>query len=333
MLINDNRRRSMRVRSFLGACCAVAVLVAGEAAAQAYPSKPIRVIVAFAPGGGTDILSRVIGQKLQELWGQTVFVENRPGASGRIGTELVARSNPDGYTLIGTSPGPFVITPSLTTKPTYSVAKDFAPITMVAVYPQLLVSHPSVPVKTVKDVIALAKARPGKLIFAAGGYATPSHLSAELFKMMAKIDALTVGYNGTGAAHIGIITGDCDLTVANLPSQIPHVRSGKLRAIAITSERRSNLMPEVPTIAESGVPGFESSSWFAILAPAGTPPEIVDKLNKEIVRIVHSADMKTWLVREGADPVGNTPAEFVKHMASETEKWARVIKAANIQSQ
>jgi tripartite-type tricarboxylate transporter receptor subunit TctC len=188
-------------------------------------------------------------------------------------------------------------------------------------------------VKTVKDVIALAKARPGKLIFAAGGYATPSHLSAELFKMMARIDALTVGYNGTGAAHIGIITGDCDLTVANLPSQIPHVRSGKLRAIAITSERRSNLMPEIPTIAESGVPGFESSSWFALLAPAGTPPEIVDKLNREIVRIVHSADMKTWLVREGADPVGNTPAEFIKYMAVETEKWARVIKAANIQSQ
>ncbi len=323
----------MLVRSFLGACCAFGALVAGEAAAQAYPSKSIRVIVAFAPGGGTDILSRVIGQKLQELWGQTVFVENRPGASGRIGTELVARSNPDGYTLIGTSPGPFVITPSLTTKPTYSVAKDFAPITMVAAYPQLLVSHPSVPVKTVKDVIALAKARPGKLIFAAGGYATPSHLSAELFKMMARIDALTVGYNGTGAAHIGIITGDCDLTVANLPSQIPHVRSGKLRAIAITSERRSNLMPEIPTIAESGVPGFESSSWFALLAPAGTPPEIVDKLNREIVRIVHSADMKTWLVREGADPVGNTPAEFIKYMAVETEKWARVIKAANIQSQ
>ena len=323
----------MRVRSFLGACCAVAALASGEAVAQAYPSKPIRVIVAFAPGGGTDILSRVIGQKLQELWGQTVFVENRPGASGRIGTELVARSNPDGYTLIGTSPGPFVITPSLTTKPTYSVAKDFAPITMVAAYPQLLVSHPSVPVKTVKDVIALARARPGKLIFAAGGYATPSHLSAELFKMMARIDALTVGYNGTGAAHIGIITGDCDLTVANLPSQIPHVRSGKLRAIAITSERRSNLMPEIPTIAESGVPGFESSSWFAFLAPAGTPPDIVDKLNREIVRIVHSAEMKTWLVREGADPVGNTPAEFIKYMASETEKWAKVIKAANIQSQ
>jgi tripartite-type tricarboxylate transporter receptor subunit TctC len=323
----------MLVRIFFSACCALGALAAGEAAAQAYPSKSIRVIVAFAPGGGTDILSRVIGQKLQELWGQTVFVENRPGASGRIGTELVARSNPDGYTLIGTSPGPFVITPSLTAKPTYSVAKDFAPITMVAAYPQLLVSHPSVPVKTVKDVIALAKARPGKLIFAAGGYATPSHLSAELFKMMARIDALTVGYNGTGAAHIGIITGDCDLTVANLPSQIPHVRSGKLRAIAITSERRSNLMPEIPTIAESGVPGFESSSWFALLAPAGTPPEIVDKLNREIVRIVHSADMKTWLVREGADPVGNTPAEFIKYMAVETEKWARVIKAANIQSQ
>lgn len=325
----------MFFRKFLGACacCAPAVLAAGLAAAQAYPTKTIRVVVAFAPGGGTDLLSRVVGQKLQEAWGQPVVVENRPGASGRIGTELVARSNPDGYTLVGTSPGPFVISPSLTTKPTYSVAKDFAPITMVARYPQLLVAHPSVPVKTVKDVIALARARPGKLIFAAGGYATPSHLAAELFKMMAKIDALTVGYNGTGAAHIGIITGDCDLTVANLPSQIPHVRSGKLRAIGLTAERRSSLMPEIPTIAEAGVPGFESSSWFAFLAPAGTSPEIVDKLNREIVRIVHSAEMKGWLAREGADPVGNTPAEFVKHMAAETDKWARVIKAAHIQSQ
>lgn len=325
----------MFFRKFLGACacCAPAVLAAGLAAAQAYPTKTIRVVVAFAPGGGTDLLSRVVGQKLQEAWGQPVVVENRPGASGRIGTELVARSNPDGYTLVGTSPGPFVISPSLTTKPTYSVAKDFAPITMVARYPQLLVAHPSVPVKTVKDVIALARARPGKLIFAAGGYATPSHLAAELFKMMAKIDALTVGYNGTGAAHIGIITGDCDLTVANLPSQIPHVRSGKLRAIGLTAERRSSLMPEIPTIAEAGVPGFESSSWFAFLAPAGTSPEIVDKLNREIVRIVHSAEMKSWLAREGADPVGNTPAEFVKHMAAETDKWARVIKAAHIQSQ
>jgi len=315
------------------ACTALAAPVAGPAPAQGYPSKSIRVIVAFAPGGGTDILSRVIGQKLQEAWGQPVVVENRPGASGRIGTELVARAAPDGYTLVGTSPGPFVISPSLTARPTYSVAKDFAPITMAATYPQLLVSHPSVPVKTVKDVIALARARPGKLIFAAGGYATPSHLAAELFKMMAKIDALTVGYNGTGAAHIGIITGDCDLTVANLPSQIPHVRSGKLRPLGITSDKRSNLMPEIPTIAEAGVPGFESSSWFGMLAPAGTPPEIVDKLNKEIVRIVNGAEMKQWLVREGADPVGNTPAEFVKHMAAETEKWARVIKAAKIQSQ
>ncbi len=333
MLIRDHRKRSILARVVDGACCALALLAAADAAAQAYPSKPIRIVVAFAPGGGTDILSRVIGQKLQETWGQSVFVENRPGASGRIGTELVARSAPDGHTLIGTSPGPFVISPSLTAKPTYSVAKDFAPITIVASYPQLLVSHPSVPVKSVKDVIALGRARPGKLIFAAGGYATPSHLAAELFKLMTKIEALTVGYNGTGAAHIGIITGDCDLTIANLPSQIPHVRSGRLRPLGITAERRSSLMPEIPTIAESGVPGFESSSWFAFLAPAGTPPEIVDKLNKEIVRIVHSADMKGWLAREGADPVGNTPAEFVKHMASETEKWARVIKAAKIQSQ
>lgn len=321
----------MSVHRLLIACALVAP-AANVALAQSYPSKPIRVIVAFAPGGGTDLLSRVIGQKLQEAWGQTVVIENRPGASGRIGTELVARAAPDGYTLIGTSPGPFVISPSLTAKPTYT-AKDFAPLAMAATYPQLLVAHPSVPAKTVKDLIALARARPGKLVFAAGGYATPSHLAGELFKLMAGIDALTVGYNGTGAAHIGIITGDCDLTIANLPSQIPHVRAGKLRPLGLTSDKRSSLMPEIPTISESGVPGFESNSWFGMLAPAGTSPEIVDKLNKEIVRIVHSNEMKKWLLREGADPVGNTPAEFVRHMAVETEKWARVIKAAKIQSQ
>lgn len=312
---------------------ALAALAASPAVAQSYPSKSIRVIVAFVPGGGTDLMSRVVSQKLQEAWGQSVVVENRPGASGRIGTELVARSAPDGYTLIGTSPGPFVISPSLTTKPAYSVARDFAPITMVASYPGLLVSHPSVPVKTVKDLITLARASPGKLVFAAGGYATPSHLTIELFKLMAKVDALTVGYNGTGAAHIGIITGDCDLTIANLPSQLPHVRAGKLRPLGLTATKRSSLMPDIPTIAEAGVPGFESSSWFGMLAPAGTPPQIVEKLNKEIVRIVHSAEMKKWFVREGADAVGSTPAEFVKHMAAETGKWAKVIKAAKIQSQ
>ncbi len=313
--------------------CALTCAAAGHAAAQSYPSKPIRVIVAFAPGGGTDILSRVIGQKLQELWGQSVVIENRAGASGRIGTELVARSAPDGYTLIGTSSGPFVISPTLTRKLTYDVARDFAPITMAVTYPYLLTAHPSVPAKTAADIVALAKSQPGRLNFAAGGYATPTHLSAELFKWMAKVDMLVIGYNGTGAAHIGVLTGDCALLFGNVIAQTPHLRSGKLRAIGITTPRRSVLLPDVPTIAESGVPGFEVDSWFGWLAPAGTPADIIEKLNKEIVRIVHGADMKSRLLSEGADPVGGTPAEFVAHMKSETAKWARVVKAANIQPQ
>lgn len=325
----------MFVRNVLGACacCTLAALAAGQVSAQNYPSKTIRVIVAFAPGGGTDLLSRAIGQKLQELWGQPVVIENRPGASGRIGTELVARSVPDGYTLIGTSSGPFVISPSLTRKLTYDVEKDFAPITLAVTYPYLLVAHPSVPARTVKQLIAIARANPGKLNFAAGGYATPTHLTAELFKMMAKIDALSVGYNGTGAALIGVLTGDCDLLFGNVPSQIAHLRSGKLRALGITAGGRSSLLPDVPTISEAGVPGFAVDSWFGWLAPAGTPPEIVEKLNQEIVRIVRSPDMKAHLVSEGAEPVGSTPADFVKHMKSETAKWAKVIKAANIKSQ
>ncbi|MBI4192584.1 MAG: hypothetical protein HY525_18860 [Betaproteobacteria bacterium] len=204
---------------------------------------------------------------------------------------------------------------------------------MAVTYPYLLVSHPSIPAKTVKQLIALASAHPGKLTFAAGGYATPTHLTAELFKMMAKIDVLSVGYNGTGAAQIGVLTGDCDLLFGNVPSQMAHLRSGKVRAIGITTSRRSSLLPDVPAISEGGVPGFEVDSWFGWLAPAGTPPEIVEKLNKEIVRIVHSPDMKARLVAEGAEPVGSTPADFVKHMKSETAKWAKVIKAADIKSQ
>jgi len=322
----------MNRRMLLAACALGTAVWMPLAAAQNYPSRTIRIIVAFAPGGGTDIQSRAIGQRLQETFGQSVVIENRPGASGRIGTEFVARSAPDGYTLLGSSPGPFVISPSLTRKPTFGL-KDFAPITMGAIYPQVLVAHPSLPVKSVQEVIALGRANPGKLIFAAGGYATPSHLTIEMFKQMTKMDALTVGYNGTGAAHIGILTGECFLTIANLPSQMQHVRAGRLRALGVTSEKRTNIMPELPTIAESGVPGFESSSWFGMLAPAGTPNEVTARLHKEIVRIIHSEEMKKRLVADGADPVGNTPAEFYSHISSELTKWARVIKAAKIQSQ
>lgn len=301
--------------------------------AQSYPSKPIRVIVAFAPGGGTDILSRVIGQSLQDAWGQSVVIENRPGASGRIGTELVARATPDGHTLLGTSSGPFVISPTLTKKLSYDVFRDFAPITLAVTYPYILVTHPSVPARNVKELIALAKARPGKLNFAAGGYATPTHMVAEMFKLSAQVEILSIGYNGTGAAHIGVLTGDCDMLFGNVPTQMPHLRSKRLRALGITSGERSSLLPELPTISEAGLPGFVVSSWFGWFAPSGTPTDIISKLHKEIVRIVHSAEMKPRLISEGADPVGNTPAQFVEHMKSETAKWAKVIKAANIRAE
>lgn len=308
-------------------------IAAAPCAAQSYPAKPIRVIVAFAPGGGTDILSRVIGRGLQDAWGQSVVIENRPGASGRIGTELVARAAPDGYTLIGTSSGPFVISPTLTRKLSYDVSRDFAPITMAVTYPYILVTHPSVPARNVKELLALAKDRPGKLNFAAGGYATPTHLVAELFKLMGQVNILSVGYNGTGAAHIGVLTGDCDMLFGNVPTQMPHLRSRRLRALGITSAARSNLLPELPTLSESGVPGFIVDSWFGWLAPGGTPPNIIGRLNKEIVRIVHSAEMKPRLISEGAEPVGSTPAKFVDHMKAETAKWAKLIKAANIISE
>jgi tripartite-type tricarboxylate transporter receptor subunit TctC len=301
--------------------------------AQNFPTRPIRVIVAFAPGGGTDILSRFIGQSLTDAWGQSVVIENRPGASGRIGTELVARAAPDGYTQLGTSSGPFVISPTLVKKLGYDPFRDFAPVTLAVTYHYILTTHPSVPARTAKDLIALAKARPGKLNFAAGGYATPTHLVAEMFKLMGQVNILSVGYNGTGAAHIGVLTGDCDMQFGNIPTQMPHLRSKRLRAIGITSAQRSQLLPDLPTIDESGIPGFVVSSWFGWFTPANTAPDIIGKMHKEIVRIVHSAEMKPRLIAEGAEPVGSTPAQFVEHMKSETVKWAKVIRDANIRGE
>jgi tripartite-type tricarboxylate transporter receptor subunit TctC len=313
------------------------LLIAGTAPfsrqAQSYPSKSIRVIVAFAPGGGTDILSRVIGQSLQDARGVPVVIENRPGASGRIGTEAVARAAPDGHTLLGISSGPFVISPTLTHKLNYDPSRDFAPITLAVTYPYILVTHPSVPAHNLKESLALAKARPGKLNFAGGGYATPTHLVAESFKLMGKVDIPTIGYNGTGAAHIGVLTGDCDMLFGNVPTQMPHLRMKRLRALGITSASRTSLLPELQTVGESGLPGFVVDSWYGWLTPAGTPPHIVAKLNQEIVTIVNSTQMKQRLQTEGANSVGDTPAQFTEHMKADTAKWARVIKAANIKSE
>lgn len=308
-------------------------LLSGAAHAQNYPIKPIRVIVAFAPGGGTDILARATAQKLTEAWGQPVVVENRPGASGNIGTEAVARSQPDGHTLLATSSGPFVISPSLYPKLPYDPAKDFAPVTLAVSYSYLLVAHPSVPARTIKELIALARARPGRLNCASGGLATPPHLATELFKMMSRTDITHIPYKGTGAALVDVLGGHVDLLFGNLPSQLPHVRNGRLRPLGISTVQRSELLPDVPTISESGVKGFEATSWFGWFAPAGTPPAVIAKLHGEIARIVQSPDMKSRLVNDGAEPVVNTPEQFVEYMRADSAKWATVIKAASVKAE
>ncbi|MFL6714532.1 MAG: Bug family tripartite tricarboxylate transporter substrate binding protein [Sulfurifustis sp.] len=319
----------MKIRAMVGGLV-VAVLACMGAAAYAddYPSKPIKLIVPFPAGGTTDILARVIGQELTKAWGQQVIVENRPGAGGTIGADVVAISTPDGYTLLMGTVGTHGINVSLYKKMPYDAVKDFAPITLVAAVPNLLVVHPSVPVKSVKELIDYAKANPGKLSFASSGNGTSIHLSGELFKSMTGVEMTHVPYKGSAPAITDLLGGQVNLMFDNMPSILPHVKNGKLRALAVTSAKRSPAIPDAPTIAESGVPGYEASSWFGVLAPGGTPKPIVTKLNKEIVRILHSPEIKERLSGQGAEPVGNTPEQFAAHIKAEIDKWAKVVKAS-----
>ncbi|MFL6623439.1 MAG: Bug family tripartite tricarboxylate transporter substrate binding protein [Sulfurifustis sp.] len=319
----------MKIRAMVGGLV-VAVLACVGAAAYAddYPSKPIKLIVPFPAGGTTDILARVIGQELTKAWGQQVIVENRPGAGGNIGADVVAKSTPDGYTLLMGTVGTHGINVSLYKKMPYDAVKDFAPITLVAAVPNLLVVHPSVPVKSVKELIDYAKANPGKLSFASSGNGTSIHLSGELFKSMTGVEMTHVPYKGSAPAITDLLGGQVNLMFDNMPSILPHVKNGKLRALAVTSAKRSPAIPDAPTIAESGVPGYEASSWFGVLAPGGTPKPIVTKLNKEIVRILHSPEIKERLSGQGAEPVGNTPEQFAAHIKAEIDKWAKVVKAS-----
>jgi len=301
--------------------------------AQPYPTKTVRVVVAFAPGGGTDILARAVSQKLTEAWGQSFVVDNRPGASGNIGTEMVARAAPDGYTLLATSSGPFVLSPSLFPKLPYDAVSDFAPVTLGVTYAYLLVSHPSVPARSIKELVALARSRPGQLSIGSGGIATPPHLIAELFNLLAGVRILHVPFKGTGAALIDLLGGHVDLLFGNLPSQLPHVRSGKLRPLGITTPQRSELLPAVPTIAEAGVPGFEANAWMGWLAPAGTPRDIVLKLQTQIAAIQRQPEMRQRLLSEGAEPGGQAPEAFAEFMRVDRAKWAKVVQAAKITAQ
>ena len=301
-------------------------LFAALAPAQTYPTKPIRIVVPFPPGGATDLLARDVAQKLTEVWAQPVIVDNRPGAGGNIGSELVAKATPDGYTLEMGTVGTHAINASLYAKMPYDHVKDFVPVILVAGVPNVLVVNPTVPVNSVAELIAYAKANPGKLNFASSGSGTSIHLSGELFKVMAGVQMTHIPYKGSAPALQDLLGGQVQLMFDNLPPSLPQIRAGKLRALAVTSAARAPLLPEVPTIAESGLPGFEASSWFGILAPAGTPPAIVAKLNAEIAKWLATPEARDKLSKQGAAAAGGTPEDFAKHIAAETAKWAKVVK-------
>jgi tripartite-type tricarboxylate transporter receptor subunit TctC len=301
-------------------------LFATLAGAQTYPTKPIRIVVPFPPGGATDILARDVAQKLSESFGQQVIVDNRPGAGGNIGSELVARSAPDGYTLEMGTVGTHAINASLYSKMPYDHVKDFVPVILVAGVPNVLVVNPAVPANSVAELIAYAKANPGKLNFASSGAGTSIHLSGELFKVMAGVQMTHIPYKGSAPALQDLLGGQVQLMFDNLPPSLPQIKAGKLRALAVTSLTRAPALPDVPTVAEAGLPGFEASSWFGILAPAGTPPAIVAKLNAEIAKWLATPEAKEKLSKQGANAAGGSPEDFARHIAAETTKWAKVVK-------
>jgi tripartite-type tricarboxylate transporter receptor subunit TctC len=302
--------------------------VAPGAFAQAYPNHVIRLVVPFPAGGTTDILARAAAQKLTESLGQPVAVDNRPGAAGNIGADVVAKSAPDGYTLLMGTVGTHAINPSLYAKMPYDHVKDFVPVVLVAGVPNVLVVNPSVPVYSVADLIKLAKSKPGAINFASSGSGTSIHLSGELFKTIAGVDMTHVPYKGSAPALTDLVGGQVQLMFDNLPSSLALIKSGKLRAIAVTSLQRAPVLPDVPTIAESGLPGFEASSWFGVLAPAGTPAPVVARLNADVNKWLQSPEAREQLLAQGAVAAGGTPEQFAAHIRAETEKWAKVVKAS-----
>lgn len=301
-------------------------------AAGGYPARPVRVIVSYAPGGATDIVARMVAAKLSEGFGRSFVVENVTGAGGVIGDSTAARAAPDGYTLLGTS-STFSINPAVVAKLPFDPLKSFAPVTLVARAPFMLVVHPSVPAKSVKELVALAKSQPGKLDYASAGQGTAVHLAVELFNSMAGVTMMHIPYKGSGLALIDLLAGQVQLTFANVLSSRAHVKAGRLRALAVSSAKRSAVLPELPTVSESGIPGYDVASWYAYLAPAGTPQPIVQRLNAEIINGLKSADMSERLATDGAESVGSTPEEFGQYLASEITRWRKVVKDAGVRLQ
>jgi tripartite-type tricarboxylate transporter receptor subunit TctC len=316
---------------------AVAAMLAGVllslsppllAAEQPYPSKPIRLVVPFPAGGPLDVIARAIGQKLSLAWGQPVIIDNRPGAGGNIGADLVAKSAPDGYTILEGALSTHAVNVSLYSKLPYDPIKDFAPITLVAVTPNVLVLNPSVPANSVAELIAYARANPGKLAFGSGGNGSAGHLAGELFKTEAKLDIVHVPYKGSAPAMQDLLGGQIQLMFDNLASSMQQVRAGKLKAIAVTTAKRSPLVPDLPTLAETGLPGFDIYTWWGFLAPAGTPKEIIAKWNAEVTRILGTPEMQAYFAQQGAEPSPTSPEQFMALIQSEIPKYAKIIKAS-----
>jgi tripartite-type tricarboxylate transporter receptor subunit TctC len=322
-----------RLPGLIAVALACLVPAATQAAAPpadlaSYPNRPVRWIVPFAPGGPTDIMSRSVAEKLTQRWGQQFVVDNRGGAGGNIGAEVVAKSVPDGYTLMIGHVGTHAINAALYPKLGFDPVKDFTPVTLIATLPLALVVHPSVPARNVKELIALARARPGQLNFASAGNGGPTHLAGELFKVTAGIDIVHVPYKGNAAALTELVGGQVQMMFSNLLTSMPHVRTGRLRAIGISSGKRSPQAPDLPTVAESGIPGFDVSPWYGILGPAGLPRPLVMKLNAAIASVLEGPEMQQRFVAQGIDLQSSTPEQFGALIKSELVKWARVVKAA-----
>ena len=306
----------------------ILICAAAGAWAQTFPSKPIRVIVGFPPGGGNDIIARLLGAKMQEAWGEPVVIDNKPGANSIIATEFVAKAAPDGYTLLVNATGGMSVNPVLYAKLPYDSLKDFVPISMVGSFPLVLAVNPSLPVKSVPELLAYAKANPGKLNYSSGS--TSFQVATEMFKQMTGIDVRHIPYKGSAASITALISGDVQMTIVDTPPVLPQIKAGKVRPLAVTTARRAGSMPDLPTISESGVPGYEMALWIGVFAPAATPRDVAAKLNAEVVRIVNLPDIRERLEGMGVEPLGNTSEQAAEWIRGEIAKYGPVVKAANI---
>lgn len=318
------------MRKLLIALMSAAVLMPLFArAADGFPERPLRMIVPFPPGGSVDVVARIAGQKMTEIAGQSIVVDNRAGASGNIGTELAARAPADGYTIMMTTI-PLVVNPSLFSKIPYDVVRDFAPVSLIAAAPFVLAVHPSLPARSVKELVALARARPGQLNYASAGSGTNLHIAAELFKNLSGTNIVHVPYKGGGPALTALLGGEAQLSFLGVVAVVPHVKSGKMRALALTAAKRSAVLPDLPTIAEAGVPGYEFASWYGVLAPAGTPAPRITKLHDILVKSLRSPDLAGRMAAEGADIIAGSPQQFAAYLKTELAKWAKVVKDSGL---